>query len=343
MQLLWRPSWKPSGESHPQSRDVSSRPRSREELVDSMVQSERWALLLRPALVKDLQASQLQPALDAFRDNSAYVPGGPVLLDRWWIDEDEPGGVAAPRDRFEVEDLFLDRCVVTNRQYQCFVDQRGYHQQSLWNAAVWPRVVEFVDSSGEPAPRFWSAGRHPPSLGDHPVVGVSWFEAEAYARWVGRRLPTDAEWVKAACWPIATDGEPLQRKYPWGDTYDPSQANLFSSGLAGTCPVEKFPSGDSVGGIRQMMGNVWEWTANNVQISAWSGELDLEGPLKSLRGGAFDAYFETHVSCQLQSGDNPLARKRNIGFRCCVGASELADVIQAAAHPDSPTATVDPS
>src|SRR6185436_17855173 len=125
----------------------------------------------------------------------------------------------------------------------------GYQQMELWEAAIWPGMVEFVDQTGRPGPRLWSEGKHPPSLAEHPVVGISWYEATAYSRWIGKRLPTDAEWVKAAAWPVATGGEPQQRRYPWGDVFDRALANVWGSRRGSTVPVDEYPDGTSVGGI----------------------------------------------------------------------------------------------
>ena len=84
-----------------------------------------------------------------------------------------------------------------------------------------------------------------PAKKDHPVVGVSWYEAAAYARWAGKRLPTDAEWVKAGSWPASSRRRPRrsQRRYPWGDAMDRSRANLWGSGPKGTVPVTAFADG----------------------------------------------------------------------------------------------------
>ena len=99
-----------------------------------------------------------------------------------------------------VEGVYLDRYPVTNHQYQKFVDDGGYEQMSIWDRNIWPAVLDFVDRTGHSGPRFWSDGRYPDGLKDHPVVGVSWYEAVAYSRWVGKRLPSDPEWVKAGSW-----------------------------------------------------------------------------------------------------------------------------------------------
>ena len=113
--------------------------------------------------------------------------------------QDEEHDVDPQEDELEhVEALLLDRYPVTNIDYLEFVSVGGYEQMSLWDRDVWPAVVDFVDRTGHPGPRHWSDGSFPVKLWDHPVVGVSWYEAEAYGCWAGKRLPSDEEWVKAA-------------------------------------------------------------------------------------------------------------------------------------------------
>ena len=168
-----------------------------------------------------------------------------------------------------VAPLFLDRYAVTNRQYYEFVAAGGYRDMTLWDQQTWPAVLDLVDQTGKPGPAFWQHGRYLPGEDDLPVVGVSWYEAQACARWLGKRLPTDAEWVKAACWPVATDGTAMiQRRFPWGDSLDRSRANLWGSGPNRVVAVGEFPSGASVGGIYQMVGNVWEWNASDFRLAA---------------------------------------------------------------------------
>src|SRR5690606_4631020 len=137
--------------------------------------------------------------------------------------------------------MYLDRYPVTNAEFLAFVEQGGYEQMSLWAEEIWPAVLDFVDLTGEAAPRFWRHGRPPVGKDQHPVVGVCWFEALAYARWVGKRLPTDPEWVKAGAWPVGGAGaKPRQRRYPWGDRMETDRANLWSSGRGDTVPVTTF-------------------------------------------------------------------------------------------------------
>jgi iron(II)-dependent oxidoreductase len=215
---------------------------------------------------------------------------------------------------------------VTNRQYRAFVDAGGYAESALWSPDIWPSVPDFVDRSGRPGPRFWVHGAPAPGEDDHPVAGVSWFEAEAYARWVGKRLPTGSEWVKAASWPVTVGNELAgQRKFPWGNAMDRRRANLWGSGPGHTLPVTALPEGASVGNIAQLCGNVWEWTADDFGVGRRPQDrIQSTIPWKAIRGGAFDTYFDNHVSNDFQSGEHPLSRKANIGFRCALSRCDVA-------------------
>ena len=105
---------------------------------------------------------------------------------------------------------------------------------------------------------------------------------------------------------------------------DRSRANLWGSGPGATVPVDQFPEGVSVGGVYHLIGNVWEWTRGDVHPGAsLPADLLLEIPMKSIRGAAFDTYFDNQATCQFQSGETAIARKRNIGFRCAVGACDV--------------------
>ena len=162
-----------------------------------------------------------------------------------------------------------------------------------------------------------------PTMQHLPVVGVSWFEAWAYARWVGKRLPSDAEWTKAAAWPVeSAPGRIAQRRYPWGESFDVRRAHLYGSGHSAPVPVDEFPGGTSVGGIHQLIGNVWEWTSTPLADAA-DPTLHVSESVMSVRGGAFDTYFENQATCHFQSGEQALSRRRNIGFRLALPMSDL--------------------
>lgn len=293
-------------------------------LVSDLLRQGRVALLLRPQLTASVHEKHLQHAQDVLDETMSLVPGGDVAMHSRWVETGHQE-MSAGRTCVHVDSVFLDRYAVSNRDYQNFVAAGGYEQMDLWEAAIWPAMVELVDLSRQPGPRYWSDGKYPEQLAEHPVVGISWYEASAYARWIGKRLPTDAEWVKAGVWPVGTGGMPQQRRYPWGDMFDRSLANVWGSRGNATAPVDEYPAGTSVGGIYQLSGNVWEWTTTS--WGAWeppSKKTETTVPMRSLRGGAFDTYFDNQATCQFQSGDDPLARRHNVGFRCALSWSDVA-------------------
>jgi iron(II)-dependent oxidoreductase len=310
-------------------------------LVENMVLQGRFALLLRPQIAGNLSEAHFQEVLGTLTETMSLVPDGEVvigrveesLIDEYGLDQSDPSlqGRVVRVDKF-----FLDRFAVTNRQYYEFVSAGGYQQPAYWDPAILPAVLDFVDLTGTPGPRFWRHGCFDPALEDHPVVGVSWYEAAAYARWIGKRLPTDAEWVKAGAWPMSvTAGSPRsQRRYPWGDTMDRRKANLWNAECRGTVAVTDCGEGVSVGGVYQLIGNVWEWTRGNFDPPGTAdGKWLIDTPLRSIRGGAFDTYFDGQATCQFASGESPVARKHNIGFRCAVGVCDLVLTRPTAAEP----------
>ncbi len=298
------------------------------DLVETMLAQGRYALLLRPQIVENLSENQMRITLAALQEKMALVPAGVVVMSRLDIDPDpdvwNERREAKESRKIHVEPVFLDRVAVSNFQFQEFVLGGGYEELEIWDEAVLPAMLDFVDQTGHPGPRGWLKGQPPTGLESHPVVGISWYEATAYARWCGKRLPTDAEWAKAACWPVSLgDSNWVQRRYPWGDSFETRRANVWASARQGTVPVDHYDNGLSVGGIYQMIGNVWEWMAGPYGSSA-DTTLSLPAPMKAIRGGAFDTYFENQATCQFQSGENPLRRKHNIGLRLALGACDLA-------------------
>jgi iron(II)-dependent oxidoreductase len=252
-------------------------------------------------------------------ETMALVPDGDVQLEAG----DSSRVVSVPR-------YFLDRYPVTNQQFYEFVVAGGYQQSALWEEGILPAVLDFVDSTGNSGPKYWQNGCYPEGEEKHPVAGVNWYEAAAYARWVGKRLPSDAEWVKAGSWPVRISSTSrVQRRYPWGDSMDRTRANLWGSGPGWSVPVDQYPGGVSVGGVYQLIGNVWEWTTSNYCGGSLPPEevpqigLKLSAALRSIRGGAFDTYFDNQAACQFQSGENPMHRRNNIGFRCAIGVCDI--------------------
>jgi iron(II)-dependent oxidoreductase len=332
-----RPGSKPAGGqaavTTPSARTVpvpgSSKPASKEEgLFHQMLNQHRFALLLRPQVAVNLSAAERESSWDTMENAMAVVPAGDVVIGVGEDGEVEAAGLefsGANGTMVRVGDFFLDRYPVTNRQYQEFVDGGGYEQMAIWDPFILAAVLDFVDLTGQPGPRFWKNGHYLPGTEDHPVVGVSWYEAQAYSRWVGKRLPTDAEWEKAACWPVPLSAGSLsQRRFPWGNSMDPARCNLWASGRREIVAVDDFAEGVSVGGVYQLIGNVWEWTTGEFGEGVYPDrELRLPVPMKSIRGGAFDTYFATQATCQFRSGESPVNRKHNVGFRCAIGVHDL--------------------
>jgi iron(II)-dependent oxidoreductase len=191
----------------------------------------------------------------------------------------------------ELAPFRIARSPVTNEEFLAFVREGGYRSREWWSPQGW-------ECKGEAsAPRYWAQrdkqwlerrfSEWIPLLPDLPVMHVDWHEASAYCRYAGRRLPSEAEWEVAA----SLAGENRRRRYPWGDSSEGGRANLGSSGRV---PVDRFPSGDSFGGCRQMIGNVWEWTSST--FAPYPGFVcdpyreysePWFGTHKVLRGGSF--------------------------------------------------------
>jgi gamma-glutamyl hercynylcysteine S-oxide synthase len=301
-------------------------------LVDTMLATDRYALLLRPETCRNLTPVQWQRAVQMLDDRMSLVPAGHVLIG--FAAEQATIGhgaydAATPkygRGIAKVEACYLDRYAVTNAEFQNFVDAGGYEHLEFWPEEALPAMFDFVDRTGLPGPRYWDNGHYQGGQADLPVVGVSWYEAAAYARWVGKVLPTDAQWTKAGAWPIeSAPGRLTQRRYPWGDSFDSRRACIWGGGSGGPLPVDAYPDGISVGGTYQLIGNVWEWSSSNLADSM-PGNVTVPAALRSIRGGAFDTYFETQATCHFQSGEHPLARRPNIGFRLAIPMASLASL-----------------
>jgi iron(II)-dependent oxidoreductase len=317
---------------HPRLADqlqASNSPHSTDALVDELLAMRRYALLLRPETKQHLSQLHIVRAIRQLDESMALVPAGRVLLGQLAEQSHAACGPAdtdqklIERNLVGVEPVYFDRFCVTNEEYQRFVDAGGYEQLEFWHEEALPALLDFVDQTGAPGPRYWSEGQYLATQGRLPVVGVSWYEAWAYARWVGKRLPTDAEWTKAGAWPVeSAPGRIAQRRYPWGESFDVRRAHLYGSGQNGPVPVEEYPGGTSVGGIHQLIGNVWEWTSTPLAELSDS-TLHVSEAVMSVRGGAYDTYFENQATCHFQSGEQLLSRRRNIGFRLVLPMSDL--------------------
>jgi len=272
---------------------------------------------------EDLSVSLARQALEK---EMAVVPPGPVSI-AGLTQED---AVQAA----QVAALYIDRTCVTNADYLQFVTAGGYQDTSFWPDSILTELLQFRDSTGEPGPRFWMAGKPPKNREDHPVVGISWYEANAYAQWTGKRLPTPAQWQRAGSWGKSVGAN--EARYPWGNAFHHANANTWSSRVGDTVPVHEFSSGATPSGVHQMIGNTWEWL--NGQFSIPNAASTPDEPamlLAEIRGGAFDTYFASQATCQFRSGQPLLVRAANIGFRCCIECSLLIETQNNSGEPTS--------
>ena len=250
------------------------------------------------------------------------VAGGPFEMgsdDPWAYDNERP------RHLVEVPGFFIDRLPVSNRDFLAFIEDGGYRRRALWLDAGWA----FREAEQLEHPLFWRRdgkrwerrrfGVREPLPLDEPVCHVCWYEADAYARWAGRRLPTEAEWEKAA----AGTPEGRVRRHPWGDTApDVTRANLWPTG-GHPAPVGSFPAGASAWGVEQLLGDVWEWTASD--FLPFPGFRPFPYPeysavffgpeYKVLRGGSWAVAPDASRNT-FRNWDYPIRRQIFAGFRC---------------------------
>jgi formylglycine-generating enzyme required for sulfatase activity len=209
-----------------------------------------------------------------------------------------------PEHRVEVSDFYIDRWPVTNAEYKIFLDATD-------------RPVPNYDVSWCDTSEYnWDTktGLYPEGKADHPVVLVTWEEAMAYAAWAGKRLPTEAEWERAA---RGLNG----RRYPWGEEFFPDRCNCKEARLGRTSPVGAFaPHGDTPEGLVDMVGNVWEWTNSLFHPYPYDADDGRESRqaagFRVLRGASWvnDATV-THCLSRL---DGDFQFYNNVGFRCAV-------------------------
>lgn len=270
-----------------------------------------------------LSAPEPEAVADDPGPAEVLVPGGAFTMgtsdEPWALDNERPA------HRRLVPAFHLDTAPVTCGAYLGFMADGGYAEPRWWAPEGW----ELVRRQNLSAPLFWRReggtwwrrrfGVDEPVREAEPVLHVSWYEADAYARWAGRRLPTEAEWEKAA---RHDPGSGRSRRYPWGDEVPgPRHANLGQRHLR-PAPVGSYPQGASPDGVRQLIGDVWEWTSSD--FLPYPGfvaypyreysEVFFGGDHKVLRGGSFAA-DEVVVRGTFRNWDHPVRRQIFAGFR----------------------------
>jgi len=202
-----------------------------------------------------------------------YIPAG-----YFWMGSSERDGVVGievgldemPQRQVYVKGFYIDRYEVTNSQFFEFVKATREYVPATW------------DYRQHPSGKIWPVGTPPPGEEQHPVTDTDWYDAEAYCRWAEKRLPTEAEWEKAA---RGMDG----RIWPWGNTFDPSRANTLESGKNWSNAVGSYQPGVSPYGVHDMIGNVWEWTSSWYQAYPGSTltRTAFGEKYRVLRGGSY--------------------------------------------------------
>lgn len=246
-----------------------------EQMHDEAITYTRQTLSYPPPVfrVAGKQATDVKPDKD-YLPSDAEIPGGKFTNGRG-----PEQGFAFDNERLahevEIAPFAISKTAVTNGEFRDFVEDGGYGRRELWTAAGW----QWRDAASAKHPVYWRRegnGRWLRRDFDEwvalderlPVIHVNWHEAAVYCRWASRRLPTEAEWEMAASAKPSANGRDLaehKRRFPWGDDPPtPERANLDWRAM-GCIPVAALPAGDSALGCRQMIGNIWEWTASDFQ------------------------------------------------------------------------------
>ncbi|MEG4578386.1 ergothioneine biosynthesis protein EgtB [Microcoleus sp. MON1_C5] len=238
------------------------------------------------------------------------IPGG-----EFYMGSDAAEALDNERSRHlcYLEAYSIDRYPVTCRQYRDFMESGGYQNPDWWSADGW----KWLQGEAVSQPLYWSEN---PAFNNHPVCGVSWYEAEAYCNFVGKRLPSEAEWEKAASWDATNQ---TYRIYPWGEEQPNGSLCNHGNNIANTSPVDAFPKGASAIGCCDMLGNVWEWTAST--FDAYPGfesypyrgysQVYFDGEHRVLKGGSW-ATFPQALRSTFRNWYYPGVRQIIAGFRC---------------------------
>ena len=232
-----------------------------------------------------------------------------------------------PQHKVYLEDFAIDRALVSVGDYLEFMNAGGYQDFRWWHSAGWEKVTTeqwqaplyWEQHEGEWMIRDFGGLRRAIDKVNEPVSHVSFLEASAYAKWAGKRLPTEAEWEKAATFSPASSSK---QSFPWGEEApDQTRGNLFENGLWAVAPMGAFPKGANAYNCQQMIGDVWEWTTSDyTPYPGFKSDFDEYNDKwfvgqKVLRGGSF-ATPRSHIRATYRNFFYPHERWMIAGFRC---------------------------
>jgi gamma-glutamyl hercynylcysteine S-oxide synthase len=289
------------------------------ETIALILQLQQWKLGSRewgvrkpqsPRRTVNHDSNQPQNAVCCDRDDMIEIPAGYFEQGNNALDAIDNECMVHP---VFLETYWIDRYPVTCAQYRLFIESGGYQNANWWSEAGW----DWLQRNPVAKPLYWSDD---PEWDDHPVCGVSWYEAEAYANFVGKRLPTESEWEKAASWNPITQ---QRQTYTWGEALPTSRHCNHDHWIGHTTPVSDYAAGCSAYGCVDMLGNVWEWTAD--WFNSYPGfspfpypgysKLYFDGKHKVMRGGSW-ATRPWSLRCPFRNWYHPHVRQVLVGFRC---------------------------
>lgn len=249
----------------------------------------------RDSIQQKLNEVKVQIAQDRVSEEFVLLPRGSFV-----VGSNRDGDRNPMRTVENNEFLFIDRYPVTNAEYKKFIDDGGYERPDLWPEDARELLPTLVDSTGNVGPKGWIDGGFDESLGKYPVTGICWYEAAAYAKWAGKRLPTCEEWEIAAGATAA--GNAAQGDYPFGERDDAPVDGVLETREVGTAEWDKNPLG-----VRDMGSNVSEWTS-----SMHKQRSVVKGSEPGLRAELFFRYARRAKNSFASLSDRSMGR----GFRC---------------------------
>ena len=260
-------------------------------------------------------------------DGMAEIEGGLFTLGNDGKSDEFAFDNEKPAHQVFLQDFAIDKAPVSIGDFLAFIQDGGYKNFRWWFSEGW----EAVNREHWRAPLYWelhdgewmirdfSGLQSAESRKDEPVFHVSFFEASAFAKWAGKRLPTEGEWEKAACY---DEQRKVKTAFPWGDADpDSGKTNLFESSYWSVAPIGAFPEGASTYGCQQMIGDVWEWTTSDyVPYPGFKSDFDEYNDKwfvnqKVLRGGSF-ATPQLHIRTTYRNFFHAHERWMTSGFRC---------------------------